>query len=70
MIFHYRFVMAHKSAGPVTSFFALSRSYLKVAYYSGLSPAFYVLQTAALLWNVGYPMHTESPSGFVNASEY
>jgi len=27
------------------------------------------LQTVALMWNVGYPRRTESPSGYVYAKE-
>ncbi len=57
------------NADPGTSFSALVRSYLKAAYYSGLSSASPVLQTVALVWNVGYPMRTESPSGYVYAIE-
>jgi len=56
-------------ADPGTSFSAILRSYLKAAYYSGLSSASPVLQTAASMWNVGYPMRTESPSGYVYAIE-
>jgi len=52
-----------------TSFSALILSYLKAAYYSGHSCASPVLQTAALVLNVGYPMRTESPSGYVYAIE-
>jgi len=43
--------------------------YLKTAYYFGLSSASPVQQTVALVWNVGYPMRTESPSGYVYAIE-
>ena len=56
-------------ADPGTSFSALLRSYLKSAYYSGLSTASSVLQTVPLVWNVGCPMRTESPSGYVYAIE-
>jgi len=49
--------MAHKfrvSADPSSLFSALVCSYLKAAYYSGLAAASPVLQTVALVWNVGY----------------
>jgi len=45
------------------------RSYLKAAYYSGLSSASPVLQTVALVWNVGYHMRTKCPSAYVYAIE-
>ena len=57
------------NADPGTSFSTLLRSYLKATCYSGLSSASPVLQTVALVWNVGYPMRTESPSGYVYAIE-
>ena len=57
------------NADPGTSFSTLLRSYLKTTYYSGLLAASPVLQTVALVWNVGYPMRTESPSGYVYAIE-
>jgi len=53
------------NADSYTSFSALVRSYVKAAYYSSLSSASSVLQTVALVWNVVYPMRTESPSGYV-----
>ncbi len=57
------------NADPGTSFSALLRSYLKATYYSSLSSASPVLPTVALVGNVGYPMRTESPSGYVYAIE-
>ncbi len=56
-------------ADPGTSFSALLRSYLKATCYSGLSTASSFLQTVPLVWNVGYPMRTESPTGYVFAIE-
>jgi len=50
------------NADPGTSFCALARFYLKAACYCGLSSAAPVLQTVALVWNVGYLMRTESQS--------
>jgi len=57
------------NADPGNSFSAVIRSYLKAAYYSGLLSASRILKTVALVWNVGYPMRTESPSGYVKAIE-
>jgi len=59
----------HDDAQPGTAFSALIRSYLKVAYYSGLSAAWSFLQTVPLARNVGYSTGPESISGFVVAME-
>jgi len=57
------------NSDPGTSFCALIRFYLEAAYYSDLSSASPVVETAALVWNFGYPLRTESPSGYVYAIE-
>jgi len=70
--FHYLFVMAHKSAPMQTPAPHSQLSFVlihKSANYSGLSSASPVLQTVSLVWNVGYPRHTESPSGCMYAIE-
>jgi len=48
--------LTNANADPGTLFSALVCFYLKAAYYSGLSSALPVLQTVALVRNVGYPM--------------
>jgi len=72
MTFHYLFMMAHKSAPmPSPAPHSLSHSFLSQGFITpvSLSSASPALQTVTSVWNVSYPMPTESHLGYVFSTE-